>query len=333
MIQQELEDRFKGARVFITGGLGFIGSNLALRLADLGAVVTLADSLPPDLGGDPFNIAGYENRLRVHSTDLRDEAGIADLIRYQEFIFNLAGQVSHVQSMLSPATDADVNVRGQLMFLEACRRFNPGAKIVLSSTRQVYGTPCYLPVNENHPLNPIDINAVNKLAGEWYHILYGRIYGLQPVILRMANVYGMRMRVKDNRKTFVGWWIRQLLDGEAITIYGDGRQVRDLLYVDDAVHALLLAALCPGPGGRIFNVGGNEPVRLVELAQLMIDLNGGGRYQTVPFPPERKRIEIGDYYTDSTKIRRELGWQPTIRLRDGLARTLDFYRKNREHYR
>jgi UDP-glucose 4-epimerase len=326
------ESGFQGARVFITGGLGFIGSNLALRLADLGAEVTVADSLPPDFGGNPFNIAGYENRLHVHRIDLREETGIGGLLRDQDYVFNLAGQVSHMQSMQDPATDADINVRGQLVFLEACRRFNPGAKIVLSSTRQVYGPPRYLPVDENHPLNPIDVNAVNKLAGEWYHLLYDRIYGLQSIILRMANVYGPRMRVKDNLKTFVGWWVRQLLNGEEITVYGDGQQLRDLLYVDDAVHALMFAALSPGPGGRIYNVGGDEPIRLVELAQLMIELNGSGQYQTIAFPPERKRIEIGDYRTDSTKIRRELGWQPAVRLREGLVRTLDFYRKNREWY-
>jgi UDP-glucose 4-epimerase len=332
MTRPEIESGFQGARVFITGGMGFIGSNLALRLADLGADVTLVDSLLSDFGGNPFNISGYENRLHVHRIDLRKEADIGRLLKDQEYVFNLAGQVSHVQSMQDPATDADINVRGQLAFLEACRRFNPGAKIVFSSTRQVYGPPRYLPVDENHPLNPIDINAVNKLTGEWYHLLYGRIYGLRPAVLRMANAYGPRMRVKDNQKTFVGWWIHQLLGGEEITVYGEGRQLRDLLYVDDAVNALLLAALNPASENQIFNLGGDEPIRLVELAELMIELNGSGRYQMIPFPPERKRIEIGDYRTDSTKIRRELGWQPAVRLREGLNRTLDFYRKNRERY-
>jgi UDP-glucose 4-epimerase len=332
MTRPEFEGGFKGARVFITGGMGFIGSNLALRLADLGAEVTLADSLPPGFGGNPFNIDGYENRLHVHRTDLRDEAGFAGLLVNHEFVFNLAGQVSHVLSMKDPATDTDINVRGQLFFLEACRRYAPGAKIVFSSTRQVYGPPQYLPVDENHPLAPIDVNAVNKLAAEWYHLLYGRVYGIHASVLRMANVYGPRMRVKDNLKTFVGWWIHQLLEGEAVTVFGDGHQLRDLLFVDDAVDALLIAAFDPGSDGLIFNVGGEEPVRLQELAQMMIELNGSGSYQTVAFPPERKRIEIGDFRTDTTKIRRQLGWQPDVRLRDGLTRTLDFYRKNREHY-
>jgi len=327
-----IEQDFSGARILITGGLGFIGSNLARRLADLGAEVTVMDPLLPQMGGNPFNLAGYEERVRVHPVDLRDRAGVAVMVRGQDYIFNLAGQVSHVQSMEDPITDQDINVVGQLAFLETCRRENPKTKIVYAGTRQVYGPPRCLPVDENHPLNPVDVNAVNKLAAERYHLLYHRVYGLRSVVLRMTNVYGPRMRVKDSLKTFIGLWVRQLLDGEEITVYGDGSPVRDLLYVDDAVDALLLSSLNPGSDGQVYNLGGDEPIRLLDLAKLMIEIHGSGRYNKIPFPADRKKIDIGSYYSDLTKIRLELVWQPLTRLRNGLTTTLDYYRRYRDRY-
>jgi len=323
---------FSGKRTLITGGLGFIGSNLARRLVELGAEVLLVDSLIPDYGGNLFNITGVEKQVRVNIADVRDEHGMDYLVRSQDIIFNLAGQVSHLDSMRDPYTDLEINCRAQLSILEACRKHNPGVKIVYAGTRQIYGRPQYLPVDEQHPLEPADINGVNKLAGEWYHIVYHRVHGLRTVSLRMTNTYGPRMRVKDARQTFIGWWLRQVVEGQELQIFGDGRQLRDFNYVDDVVEALLLAAADPAAEGQVYNLGGDVPINLLDLAELLIEINGGGSYRIVPFPADRKRIDIGDYHGDYTKIRAQLGWLPTVPLREGLERTVAFYHRYREHY-
>jgi UDP-glucose 4-epimerase len=328
----DLAAEFSGKRTLITGGLGFIGSNLARRLVELGAEVLLVDSLIPDYGGNLFNIAGIEDRVRVNIADVRDEYGMNYLVQGQDVIFNLAGQVSHLDSMRDPYTDLEINCRSQLSILEACRKHNPGVKIVYAGTRQIYGRPQYLPVDETHPLEPTDINGVNKLAGEWYHIIYHRVHGLRTVSLRMTNIYGPRMRVKDARQTFIGWWLHQIVEDEELQIFGDGRQVRDFNYVDDVVEALVLAAADPTAEGQIYNLGGDDPINLLDLAELLIRLNGGGSYRIVPFPADRKRIDIGDYHGDYGRIRAHLGWRPTVPLRDGLERAIAFYRQYREHY-
>jgi UDP-glucose 4-epimerase len=327
-----LQTVYAGARVLITGGLGFIGSTLARRLVDLDAEVTLLDSLDPESGGNPYNISGVQERLQSAVGDIRDGEILSRLVQNQDFAFNLAGQVSHRESMQSPFLDLDITARGQLVFLEACRRKNPKIKIVYAGTRQVYGRPQYLPVDEHHPLNPPDINAVHKLAGEFYHALYHRAYGVRFAALRMTNVYGPRMRIKDDRKTFLGWWIRQLLADEDITVFGDGRQVRDLLYVEDAVDALLLAASHPLAEAQIYNLGGSEPIGLADLARKMIAINRSGRFRFVPFPADLEPIDVGDAFSDFTKIRNQLGWQPATLLDEGLAKTLDFYRREKERY-
>ena len=329
------QNAFSGKRTLITGGLGFLGSNLARRLVELGAEVLLVDSLIPDYGGSLFNIAGIEDRVRVNIADVRDEHGMDYLVRSQDIIFNLAGQVSHLDSMRDPYTDLEINCRAQLSILEACRKHNPGVKIVYASTRQIYGRPRYLPVDESHPLAPTDINGVNKLAGEWYHVVYNRVHGLRMVSLRMTNTYGPRMRVKDARQTFIGWWLRQIVEGQELQIFGDGRQVRDFNYVDDVVEALLLAAADPNADGQIYNMGSDESISLLDLAELLIEVNevnGGGSYRIVPFPADRKRIDIGDFHGDYTRIRTQLGWRPTVPLREGLERTVAFYHRYREHY-
>ena len=328
----DLAAEFSGKRTLITGGLGFIGSNLARRLVELGAEVLLVDSLIPDYGGNLFNIAGIEDRVRVNIADVRDEYGMNYLVQGQDVIFNLAGQVSHLDSMRDPYTDLEINCRSQLSILEACRKHNPGVKIVYAGTRQIYGRPQYLPVDETHPLEPTDINGVNKLAGEWYHIIYHRAYGLRTVSLRMTNIYGPRMRVKDARQTFIGWWLHQIVEDEELQIFGDGRQVRDFDYVDDVVEALVLAAADPTAEGQIYNLGGDDSINPLDLAELLIRVNGGGSYRIVPFPADRKRIDIGDYHGDYSRIRAHLGWRPTVPLRDGLERAIAFYRQYREHY-
>lgn len=328
----DFETAFHDQPVLITGGLGFIGSNLARRLADLGARVTVIDSLIPAYGGKLFNLAGYEDRVRINIADVRDEHSMNYLVRGQAYLFNLAGQVSHLDSMHDPYTDLEINCRSQLSILEACRRHNPEIRIVFSGTRQIYGKPQYLPVDERHPVDPVDINGVNKVAGEWYHIVYQRVYGLRTTSLRLTNTYGPRMRVVDARQTFLGVWLRRLVEGEEILVYGDGRQKRDLNYVDDVVEALLLAAVRPEAVGEIFNLGGDEVVSLQDLAALLVDLNGAGQHRLVPFPAEQKAIDIGDYCGDYGRIQYVLGWRPRTSLRAGLARTLAYYREHHGQY-
>jgi UDP-glucose 4-epimerase len=324
--------QFAGANVLITGGLGFIGSNLARRLVDLGAQVTLVDSLVPEYGGNRFNIQGLEDRVRVNISDVRDRYSLQAHIAGQNFLFNLAGQTSHLDSMEDPFTDLEINCTAQLSILETCRRVNPRIRVVFASTRQIYGRPENLPVDERHRLSPVDVNGINKLAGEFYHILYNDVYDLAASALRLTNTYGPRMRIKDARQTFVGVWIRRLLEGQAIEVWG-GAQRRDFTYVDDCVDALLLAAARPQARGKVFNLGGNEVVTLAELAKLLVELNGGGEYVQREFPADRKRIDIGDYYADDSLIRTTLGWQPRVALREGLSRTLEFFRTNLNHYR
>ena len=326
-------DTFRNRSVLITGGLGFIGSNLARRLADLNARVTVIDSLIPEYGGKLFNIAGYEDRIKVNIADVRDEYSMDYLVRGQDFIFNLAGQLSHIDSMRDPYTDLEINCRSQLSILEACRKNNPQVRLVYSGTRQVYGKPHYLPVDEKHLVDPVDVNGVNKVAGEWYHIVYHRAYGLRATSLRLTNTYGPRMRVVDARQTFLGIWMRRMIEGEEILIYGDGEQKRDLNYVEDVVDVLLMTAANDSTIGEIYNLGGDEIVSLKTLAQMLIEANNGkGMSKLIPFPPEQKAIDIGDYYGDYSKIKQALGWQPKVGLADGLKRTLDYYRQNRNEY-
>jgi len=324
-------ETFAGRRVLISGGLGFIGSNLARNLVDLGAQVTLVDSLVPEYGGNLFNIAGLEDRLQVNISDVRDEYSLRYLVQHKDLLFNLAGQTSHADSMQDPYTDLDINCRAQLSILESCRKHNPDIKIIFASTRQVYGKPEYLPVDEKHLLRPADVNGINKMAGEWYHIVYNNVYGVRACALRLTNTIGPRMRVKDARQTFVGTWIRQILEDKAFEVW-DGGQVRDFTYVDDAVDALLLTASSEKTDGQVFNLGGTCVISLKELAELLIDVNGGGSYVVRSYPAERKKIDIGDYHADFSRIRSVLGWEPRVSLRDGLARTLAFYREHLKHY-
>jgi UDP-glucose 4-epimerase len=330
--EDELGQAFDGKRVLITGGLGFIGSNLAARLVDAGAQVTLVDSLIPEYGGNLFNIADIEERVRVNIADVRDPFSMRYLVQGQDFLFNLAGQTSHLDSMRDPYSDLEINCRAQLSILEACRHHNPGIKVVFASTRQIYGRPDYLPVDEKHPLRPVDVNGINKIAGESYHILYNNIYGVRACALRLTNTYGPRMRVRDARQTFLGIWIRRVLEDSPIIVYGDGSQVRDFNFVDDVVDALLRAASSSQADGQVFNLGGDDPITLKELATLLVDANGKGAYRLDPFPDEQKAIDIGSYYADYSQAQGALGWEPVVPLREGLMRTLAFYRKNYRHY-
>ena len=323
---------FSGSNVLITGGLGFIGSSLARRLVGLGARVTLVDSMIPEYGGNLFNIADIRDRVTVDLSDVRDSEAMALLIKERDFLFNLAGQTSHLDSMTDPLTDLNINTAAQLSILEACRLNNRNVRIVFASTRQIYGRPQYLPVDEKHPLNPVDVNGINKLAGEWYHLLYNNVYKIRACALRLTNSYGPGMRVKDARQTFLGVWIRNLIDDQPIQIFGTGKQSRDFNFIDDVVDAFLLAAGRAESEGQVFNLGHDEHVNLKELAALLVQLNGEGHYEVVPFPADREVIDIGDYYGDFRKIDNALGWSPKVTLKDGLARTLEYYKQHRGHY-
>ena len=322
---------FRNANVLITGGLGFIGSNLAGRLVNLGADVLLVDSLIPEYGGNLYNISGIEDKVKVNISDVRDPHSMRYLVQDKDFLFNLAGQTSHMDSMQDPFTDLEINARAQLAILEACRKYNPDIKIVFASTRQIYGKPDYLPVDEKHPLRPVDVNGINKMAGEWYHILYNNVYGIRSCVLRLTNTIGPRMRIKDARQTFVGIWIRLLLEGKPFEVWG-GEQIRDFTYVDDCIDAMLMAAISEKANGQVFNLGGDCQISLKNLAEMLIDINGGGKYIIKTFPDNRKKIDIGDYYSDYTLIRDTLGWKPKTPLKEGLRRTVDFYQKNMEYY-
>jgi UDP-glucose 4-epimerase len=324
-------DFYRDRRVLVTGALGFIGSNLCRTLADLGAKVLAVDSLLPDYGGNLFNLSGYEDKVRINIADVRGH-GMSYLVRDQDVLFNLAGQVSHIDSMTDPFTDLEINCRSQLWILEAVRQNNPAVKIVYAGTRQVYGRPTRLPVDETHLLNPSDVNGINKISGELYHLVYHSVYGIRASSLRLTNTYGPRQLIRHSRQGFIGWFIRQAVMGETIQLFGDGTQKRDFDYVDDVVDAFLRAGAMDAADGEVFNLGGDEPVSLLELAKMLVEIAGAGSYVLAPFPPERKRIDIGDFYADSTRIGRVLGWKPVTPLAVGLTRTFEYYRAHFDQY-
>jgi UDP-glucose 4-epimerase len=323
---------YLGKKILITGGLGFIGSNLARCLVAKGAKVTLVDSLIPHYGGNSFNIKDICDHVTVNICDVRDPFAMAYLLNDKDYLFNLAGQTSHMDSMSDPQTDLDINASAQLSILEACRNVNPRIKIVFASTRQLYGKPDYLPVDENHPIRPVDVNGINKLAGEWYHLLYNNVYGVRACALRLTNTYGPGMRVKDARQTFLGIWVRLMLEGKPIKVFGDGLQLRDFNYVDDCVEALLLAGASDKSNGNVYNLGSEEVIGLKALAEMLIKLGLGGSYELIPFPSDRKAIDIGDYYSDFSLISQDLGWAPKVDLKTGLQKTLAYYKEHHAHY-
>lgn len=325
-------DFYRGRRVMITGGLGFIGSNLAHRLVSLGADVLLVDSLIPDYGGNLHNIAGIEDRLRVNIADIRQGTTMNYLVQGRDVIFNLAGQVSHIDSMLDPHTDLEINCRSQLTILEACRHHNPAAKLVYASTRQIYGRPDHLPVTEQHLVRPTDVNGINKAAGEYYHLVYNNVFGVRACALRLTNIYGPRQLLKHNRQGFIGWFIRLVLEDRELQVFGDGSQIRDFVFVDDAAEAFLLAGATDAVNGGAFNVGGSQPIAHRDLVDLLVKTAGSGRYRFVDWPAEKKAIDIGSFYADSSLFKSRTGWMPQVSLAEGLGRTFDYYRPRMAHY-
>jgi nucleoside-diphosphate-sugar epimerase len=323
---------FSNKSALITGGCGFIGSNLARKLLASGAKVTIVDSLVPSYGGNLQNIVDIRDKVWLNIADVRDSHAMSYLIKDQDYLFNLAGQTSHMDSMTDPFTDLEINAKAQLSILEAARQFNPSIRIVFASTRQLYGKPQYLPVDEQHPIVPVDVNGINKLAGEGYHLLYNNVYGIKSTCLRLTNTYGPGMRVKDARQTFLGIWIKQILNGQDVQVFGDGNQLRDFNYVDDVVDAILLSSTRDEAIGEVINLGANEVIGLADLAEKMVTIYGEGRWKLVPFPAERKSIDIGDYYSNWDKAHLMLGWRPSVDLAEGLKRSIDFYKSNGTYY-
>ncbi|HPS19415.1 MAG TPA: NAD-dependent epimerase/dehydratase family protein [Candidatus Omnitrophota bacterium] len=321
------KETFRDSKVVITGGLGFIGSNLARTLVNMGARVFIIDSLIPEYGGNLFNIKGIEDKVTVNISDVRDEHSMKYLIQGHDYLFNLAGQTSHMDSMSDPYVDLEINAKAQLSILEACRKYNSKIKIVFASTRQLYGKPQYLPVDEKHPVNPVDVNGINKLSGEMYHILYNNVYGIRSTVLRLTNTIGPCMRIKDARQTFLGIWVKMLVEGKPFEVWG-GEQLRDFTYVDDAVNAFVTAASDKRSDGKIFNIGGDKVIKLKVLADLCIKANGGGKYVIKDFPEERRSIDIGDYYSDDGLFRKTFGWKPGVSLGEGLKRIIAYYKEH-----
>ena len=326
-----MHDAYRGLNILITGGLGFIGSNLAIRLVELGANVLIVDSMIPAYGGNPFNVAPVRDRLTINYSDIRDQHSLPFLIRDQDLIFSLAGQVSHLDSMTDPMPDLEINCQSQLALLEACRHHHPGAKIVFASTRQLYGRPQYLPVDENHPLVPVDVNGINKLAAEMYYSLYHQVYGIHTVSLRLTNTYGPRMDLRNDRKGFAGIFLRQAILGETIRLFGTGEQRRDFNYVDDVVEALLIAGQKTELAGNVFNLGNEEHHSLSEFVTTLQQFTDF-KSECVPFPPDRERIDIGDYYGSYQKFHEATGWRPQVKLATGLQRSVAFFQEHRQQY-
>ena len=322
---------FQGKNVLITGGMGFIGSNLARRLLADGARVTLLDSMLDEYGANTFNVKDIKDDITINFSDMRDEHSLRYLVKGQDYIFNLAGQVSHQDSMHQPFLDMEVNTRAQLTLLEVCRNYNPNAVIVFAGTRQIYGKPQYLPVDEKHPLLPPDVNGINKLAAEYYHRLYTKVYDLPTVCLRLTNTYGPHQLIKNARQGVVGWFANRAVTGNTIKLYGTGEQIRDFSYVDDTVDAMCKVALEPKAYGDVFNLSG-EKASLKYVAEKMIEYAGQGNLEIVPFPEERKKIDIGDFYGDSSKLETVTGWKSMVSLDMGLKKMIEYYMENKQYY-
>jgi len=325
-------DEYRGKQVLITGGLGFIGSNLAICLVKSGASVTICDSLEPTCGANSFNIDPVRSDVTVIEADACDIDRMRRLVRGKEYVFSLAGHVSHSESMTDPFSDLRMNTVAPLTVLEACRQENRDARIIYTGTRQCYGRSATLPLVETQPLNPVDVNGINKMAGERYHNVYWMAHGISTVSLRLVNTYGPRQLVKHSRQGFAGWFIRQAIDGEEILIYGDGQQLRDLNYVDDVVNALLLAGVGGTLNGECLNLGGAAPLTLEEFVRVLLKITGKGAFRFVPFPSEARSIDVGNAYSSFENFQSLTGWTPRISIEEGLARTVEYYRQYRAHY-
>jgi len=326
------EEAFQGKRVLVTGGLGFIGSNLSIRLMELGARVTIVDNMMPRLGGNLFNVKAILDQIQINFSDVRDEHSMDYLVKDQDFIFHLAGQVNHVDSIRNPIQDLDINCRGTLVLLESCRKYNREVKVIFSGTRGEYGASVKLPVGEDHPTNPKGIYAVTNLSAEKMVLVYDDVHKISGTCLRITNTYGPRHQMAHDEYGVFNWFIRKAIDDEVIPVFGDGHILRDFLYVDDLVDCFLQVAACPTAFGEVFNVGTGVPISFIDLAKKIVEVAGSGKVAFTEFTKERKEVEPGDYYTDISKVRKVVGWAPKISLEEGLRKTVKFYRKYKGKY-
>lgn len=330
MVSQDQEYKkldYRNRKVLITGGMGFIGSNLATHLVELDAQVTLVDALIPGYGGNRFNISQIQDRVSTHISDIRDSNAVSGLIEGQDYLFNLAAQVSHVGSMTDPYLDLDINTKGQIVLLEACRRYNPKIRMIHASSRHVYGKPKQLPVDEESAISAVDVYSINKFAGESYHRLYHEIYGLSISILRLGNIYGPR----QNHLDCVGVFMRRAAMGQPLVIFGGGAQIRDYIYVDDLCEAFLLTGQLPQTIGQVYNLGSPYRCSIGQFAGYLSKI-ANVSIQIQSFPPERKMIEVGDFYSSHTKFSNATGWHPGTSLEEGVRRTYEFFLRNKEQY-
>lgn len=326
------EGAFKGKSVLITGGLGFIGANLSIRLVELGAKVTIVDNMMPRLGGNLFNVKEIADHIHINFSDVRDSHSMDYLVKNQEYIFHLAGQVNHVDSIRNPIQDLDINCRGTLVLLESCRKYNRETKIIFAGTRGEYGASVKLPVAEDHPTNPKGIYAVTNLSAEKMVLVYDDVHKLHGVCLRITNTYGPRHQMAHDEYGVLNWFIRKAIDDEVVPVFGDGHILRDFLYVDDLVECFLKVATCSAAFGEVFNVGTGIPISFIDLAKKIVKIAGTGKVAFTEFTKERKEVEPGDYYTDITKIRKVVGWEPKTSLEEGIRKTIEFYRKYKKEY-
>lgn len=326
------EEAFQGKRVVVTGGLGFIGSNLSVRLVELGAKVTIVDNMMPRLGGNLFNVKEIMDHIQINFSDVRDEHSMDYLVKDQDFIFHLAGQVNHVDSIRNPIQDLDINCRGTLVLLESCRKYNREVKVIFSGTRGEYGASVKLPVGEDHPTNPKGIYAVTNLSAEKMVLVYDDVHKISGTCLRITNTYGPRHQMAHDEYGVLNWFIRKAIDDELIPVFGEGHILRDFLYVDDLVECFLQVAICSSAYGEVFNVGTGIPISFIDLAKKIVEVAGSGKVAFTEFTKERKEVEPGDYYTDISKIRKVVGWMPKTDLSEGLKKTIEFYRKYKKEY-
>lgn len=326
------EKAFQDKNILITGGLGFIGSNLAIRLVELGAEVTIMDAMIPEYGGNLFNVEPIKNDVYINFSNVCDIYSTNHLVLDKQYIFHLAGQVSHIMSMTNPFPDLEINIRGTAVLMEACKIFNPGAVVIRAGTRGQYGPSTKLPVDENSPTKPRGIYEISNLAAEKIMDVYNNNFNIRCVLLRLTNIYGQRAQMKTDHYGVVNWFIRQALDNEVIKVFGDGQLKRDFLYIDDCVDALLRCAVNENAYGEILNVGIDRPTTFLELVKIIINEAGSGSWQLAPFTPERKAQEPGDFYSDINKIRTLVGWQPGVTLKEGVRKTVEYYRRNKQYY-
>lgn len=326
-----MED-FENKEILVTGGLGFIGSNLSIALVQAGARVTIIDNMLPRQGSNLFNIGGIENAVKVNFSDVRNQLSMNHLVKGKDYVFHLAGQVNHVDSMRNPLQDLDINCRGTLVLLEALKQYNRAAKVIFAGTRGEYGSSVKLPVDEDHPTNPKGIYAVTNLTAEKMVLVYHDVYGIESVCLRITNTYGPRHQMTHDEYGVFNWFIRKALDDEEIPVFGDGRILRDFIYVRDLVACMFRVSLTKGAYGRVFNVGTGIPVSFIELAKKIVQVAGTGRVNFTEFTQERKEVEPGDYYADITRIKDVTGWAPETGLEEGIKETVDYYRKYRKEY-